>query len=183
MQLATAPPYSVADIQPKLTCAHALLRYLDFPPAPEHMYLFSRRLDANSRDFPLLHAAFHRLGGGSLSDMSAAQRLELELKLKEDMTPLIVSAGKSAGEDKFFHAERLPTEPSECLFRLDEMILMKKHQMEQLSEDIASLKGATVLMKTVLNNKASADVFDRMMSISPVTTTRTASKKRPRDDV
>ena len=182
MQLDTLSPFSIFDIQPKITRAHALLRYLDSPPPPDQMFLFSQRLD--SRDFPLLHAAFQRFGGsgGNLDQMSGAQRLELRLMLKEDVRPMIEQAGRDALEDKFFNSSMLPAEPVECLFRIDEMIRMKRHQIERLTDEICDLKASSLLVKRVSDNKRSADSFDQVMMISSSSALHRNRAKRPRNN-
>ena len=164
MQLASATPYSIKQIHTQLFHAQALLHYLDAPPSSDKAYLFSRRLSANSKDFPQLVAAFKEHGSRDLCELSPSVLHELKLKLREDAAPCIASAMENAAISKLFKDSALPADPEECLFRLEEMVLARKKHIEDMHAELETLDGAKIMVQTVADNKRAADSFKRLMS-------------------
>jgi hypothetical protein len=136
MQLATSPDLDtlVANSK-KLASASSLLYYFDNPP-PEQLdsYVYSLLWS-----FPLAKAAFDSCKRKSLAKMTQAQRLELKLKLKEEIAPLLVEIERMVSEDKFFKTEQVAADPEACLAQLCELKEKKRKQMEELQEEIELL--------------------------------------------
>ena len=168
-------------------CLHAakhLLRAIDAPDAVAHWHGF---MDFHERPFPRFKAAysaaFAKSSGGSaaLASMSQAQRLALKLALHEDVKGINRTAAEEARAPKVLDGAVLPTDPGECLQRVDALALEAEAQRRALEARLQLLEEVRVSVERMANNVAPKHALpDAAFTELPPPTAKQAAKQAER---
>jgi hypothetical protein len=155
------PPHpSGSTVANAAACLHAakhLLRAIDAPHTVPHWHGF---MDFRERPFPRFKAAYaaafaqSRGGSDALASMSQAQRLALKLVLHEDVKAIVRTAEAEARAPKVLGGAVLPTDPAECLQRVDALALEAEAQRRALEARLQLLEEVRVSVERMANNVA-----------------------------
>ena len=150
---------NIIDIKTILTAAKHLADIIDNPPPKEQSHIFRRSLYKHCQDFPMLCSAFNQQKQ-SLYQLSQSDRLALKQVLLSDYRQFSLQADVDALVEKRFNAERLPTDPLECISKMELMIYDEEKRIQESNERIRALSAAYDFMGVVAKNKRTAETFD-----------------------
>lgn len=162
---------AMANLDTKLTSASILLSCIDEKSGGDSTRYFYHHLGGVQEVFKSLNEKSARIKKRDFAKLTEDNRTQLKLSLNEDIAPLLEKANEAIEGPKFFHQERLPADPDECVIKLDEIKERKEREIEQLKLELDDINGAVCLAKTIgkIKRTASLLVDARLPSMTPVT--------------
>ena len=150
MQLACKPLSSVPYASGVFILAGKLVRHLDTPLPKQQAYSFEQELDRSRSCFPLFAAA---VGKSQLYTLTPEKRRDLKLSLLEDVKAFIARISEDIDGDKVLEALPLPTDPEECLQRLDEISTESYEKIREIQKTISRIGPACEILQRIIENK------------------------------
>lgn len=158
MQLDTKSPSEIHTVQGILGAANRLVRFIDSPMCFNSSGVkFEDVLGSCAKLFPRCAAAF---GGCQLRLMSPEARRDLKLELLEDVKACMADASDELYSDKMLGEIQLPSDPDECLVRLNELVLELMAKIAEINKLISAIPLGRIVLHRMRENKQFIESFN-----------------------
>ena len=158
MQLATKPVYEVFVISGILSNADRLCRFINFSPQKkEFSPQFAELLAKCKSLFPKCVVAFN---GCQLHTMTPEELLSMKLELLEDVKAHMENIKREISGDKVFGTVELPSDPEECMVRVNALMLEMVEKVAEINRTIAQIPNARLVLERMIHNKRSLGGFN-----------------------
>ncbi len=177
MQLATKPIYEVFMISGIISNADRLVRFINTStPKKEFGLQFEELLEKCKSLFPRSVVAFN---GCQLHTMTPEERLDLKLKLLEDVKAHMENIKREISGDKVFGTVELPSDPDECLVRVNAVMMEMVEKVAEINRMMVQIPNARLLLERMIHNKRSLGAFNEGSFTSlPVVGAKKSKKPR-----
>ena len=161
MQLATdAFDEAVDTLSNRLDNASSFLNTIDAKGSEASTHSFYCRLTGITEHFPSLSQKSRKFNVKNFEKRTDADRVQLKLSVKEDITPLLSTAKDFVERSKLFHQEQLPEDPDQCVLKLKEIKERKEREIEKLTSELDDISGAVHLAETLGKIKRTVSSLD-----------------------
>lgn len=140
-----------------LSMAEKIVRHLDAPRPKQQACVFEQDLDRSRGAFPLFAAA---VGKSQLHMLTPEERRDLKLTLLEDVKAFISRISEEVSGDKVLEAAPLPSDPEECLQRLEEISTEGFEKIKEIQKTLSRIDPAREILQRILENKRSVENFN-----------------------
>jgi hypothetical protein len=180
MQLANKPIFELQCIDYFFTRAKYVLHFIDNPATNMDSKAFAEVVESNRVCFPHFFAAFQAFGK-KLHKLSQASRMELKLTLLADVKEHIEKIKRDIHQPKMLHAEQLPSDPDECIVRMETLIAQGHAQIQAINRGFQDIAHATTLMQRMRENKYHMEAFDESLFTTMPKESSVRAEKKPRN--
>lgn len=141
---------------------------------------FADVVECNKDCFPHFFAAFQAFGK-KLHKLSQESKMELKLTLLADVKEHIEKTKRDINQTKMLHSEQLPSDPDECIVRMETLIEQGHAQIHAINRGFQDIAHATTLMQRMRGNKHQIEAFDESLFTSMPKESSVRAVKKPRN--
>ena len=171
---------AMTKLSNKLGSATTLLHSINSNGSDINSRMFAQTLRGREETFPSALSEFAALKNKDLQKASQAKKTEIKDALKEDISPLLAEAKEAEEGSKLFLLEELPTDPDECVKKLDELKATKKQEIKRLEQELDDLDMAQFTVGIIKENTRKAAFFDDAVFASMPSAPASSQAKKPK---
>jgi hypothetical protein len=110
--------------------------------------------------------------------MSPEERRDLKLELLEDVKMQVEKAKQEISGDKVFDTVELPTDPEECLVRVNAVMMEMVERVAEINRTLVQIPNARRVLQRMIENKRHVEDFNEGSFTSMPVDVRKAKKPR-----